>query len=199
MDDCRLIDLMRHGEPVGGRRYRGQIDDPLSERGWTQMRNAVHGPAPWDAVVSSPLMRCRAFAEETANRLGIPLRLDERLREVGFGAWEGRTAEELRTRDPQVIARFYADPVANRPEGAEPLEAFRARVMEAFQALLDGPPARHILVVTHAGVIRTIVAQVLEAPLRAIYRISVETATLTRIRCDGERPPTLAFQGRRRL
>ena len=32
------IDLIRHGEPVGGRRYRGQIDDPLSEKGWKQMR-----------------------------------------------------------------------------------------------------------------------------------------------------------------
>jgi len=35
------LDLMRHGEPVGGRRYRGQMDDPLSEKGWAQMRNAV--------------------------------------------------------------------------------------------------------------------------------------------------------------
>ena len=35
------IDLIRHGEPVGGRKYRGQIDDPLSDKGWTQMRQAV--------------------------------------------------------------------------------------------------------------------------------------------------------------
>jgi alpha-ribazole phosphatase/probable phosphoglycerate mutase len=129
----------------------------------------------------------------------VPLRLDERLREVGFGVWEGHTADELRHRDPEVIARFYEDPVANRPEGAEPLEAFRARVTEALGELIDASPDRHTLVVTHAGVIRTVVAQVLDAPLRSIYRISVETASLTRIRCDGERPPTLAFQGRRRL
>jgi alpha-ribazole phosphatase/probable phosphoglycerate mutase len=194
-----VIDLMRHGEPVGGRRYRGQLDDPLSERGWSQMRTAVNGGAPWGAVVSSPLLRCRAFAEETATRLGIPLRVDDRLREVGFGAWEGHTAEELRAVDPEVIARFYLDPVANRPEGAEPLEAFRVRVAQAFQELIDDAPAPHVLVVTHAGVIRTLVAQILSAPPRAIYRISVGTATLTRIRCDGERPPTLVFQGRRRL
>jgi alpha-ribazole phosphatase/probable phosphoglycerate mutase len=190
---------MRHGEPVGGRRYRGQIDDPLSARGWEQMRSAVDGTVPWDSVVSSPLIRCRAFAEEIAERIGVPLRLDERLREVGFGVWEGHTADELRRRDPEVIARFYEDPVANRPEGAEPLEAFRARVTEALGELIDASPGRHTLVVTHAGVIRTVVAQVLDAPLRSIYRISVETASLTRIRCDGERPPTLAFQGRRRL
>ncbi|MEW6253578.1 MAG: histidine phosphatase family protein, partial [Planctomycetota bacterium] len=61
-----LIDLMRHGEPVGGRRYRGQVDDPLSEKGWAQMRAAVGEAAPWHHVVSSPLLRCREFAETLA-------------------------------------------------------------------------------------------------------------------------------------
>jgi alpha-ribazole phosphatase len=194
----KTIDLIRHGEPEGGRRYRGQIDDPLSERGWVQMRGAVRGRAPWDGIVSSPLRRCRAFAEELADKLDLPLRIDERIREVGFGAWEGHTADELRARDPEVITRFYHDPVNNRPEGAEPLGAFSARVHTAFTELLaDG--THHPLMVTHAGVIRTIIAQLLDAPLASIYRISVQTASLTRIRYDGERPPTLVFQGRRRL
>lgn len=195
----RLIDLMRHGEPLGGRRYRGQIDDPLSDRGWEQMRRAVDGEPPWDRILSSPLSRCRAFAEDLAQRLGLPLAVDERLREVGFGVWEGHTAEELRARDPGILSRFYDDPVHNRPEGAEPLEDFLARVSEAFDELLAEGPFRHTLVITHAGVIRTVVALVLDAPPRAIYRVSVETASLTRVRCDGERPPTLVFQGRRSL
>jgi len=194
----KTIDLMRHGEPVGGRRYRGQIDDPLSEQGWDQMRNAVRGKSPWDNIVSSPLRRCREFAEELAGKLDVPLRIDERLREVGFGAWEGLTANELRASDPRIIARFYHDPVNNRPAGAEPLADFSARVTGAFSELLDDGN-RHTLMVVHAGVIRTIVVHLLEAPLAAVYRISVQTASLTRIRCDGERPPTLVFQGLRTL
>jgi len=58
------LDLMRHGEPVGGRRYRGQIDDPLSEKGWAQMQAAVGEKVPWTRVVSSPLLRVAAGLED---------------------------------------------------------------------------------------------------------------------------------------
>ncbi len=185
------IDLIRHGEPEGGRRYRGQIDDPLSEAGWRQMWAAVGDDVPWTAVVTSPLSRCRAFAERLAGRHALPLAVDARLMEIGFGAWEGRTAEQLRAEDPEQIRRFYHDPVHARPAGAEPLADFRARVVAAFDDLACRPAGQHLLVVTHAGVMRALVAHVLGAPLEAIYRIEVAYAALTRIRLDGERPPTL--------
>lgn len=185
------IDLIRHGEPEGGRRYRGQIDDPLSEAGWRQMWAAVGDDVPWTAVVTSPLSRCRAFAERLAERHALPLAVDARLMEIGFGAWEGRTAEQLRAEDPEQIRRFYHDPVRARPAGAEPLADFRARVVAAFDDLARRRAGEHLLVVTHAGVMRALVAHVLGAPLEAIYRIEVAYAALTRIRLDGERPPTL--------
>lgn len=62
------VDLLRHGEPVGGRKYRGQTDDALSETGWAQMRAAVDGHRPWDVIVSSTLLRCIEFARELAAR-----------------------------------------------------------------------------------------------------------------------------------
>jgi len=62
------IDLLRHGEPVGGRRYRGQTDDPLSEKGWQQMRAAVLDVQGWDVIYSSPLRRCAEFAQELSRR-----------------------------------------------------------------------------------------------------------------------------------
>ena len=86
------VDLIRHGEPVGGHKYRGQSDDPLSEKGWTQMRSAVGEHRPWDVIASSTLSRCAAFASELAQRHAIPLEFDARLMEIGFGEWEGRTA-----------------------------------------------------------------------------------------------------------
>jgi len=100
------IDLMRHGEPVGGRKYRGQLDDPLSEKGWQQMRAAVGEHSPWQHIVSSPLQRCQAFALEMARSQNLPLSFDARFMEVKFGVWEGKTAEQLRAQDPQVIERF---------------------------------------------------------------------------------------------
>ncbi len=63
-----LIDLIRHGEPQGGMRYRGQLDDPLSELGWQQMRNATANVQPWEHIVSSTLSRCADFAKELADK-----------------------------------------------------------------------------------------------------------------------------------
>ena len=89
------IDLIRHGEPVGGRKYRGQINDPLSDRGWMQMREAVADQSPWDIIISSTLSRCLDFARELGQRSGIDVKADSRLMEIGFGEWEGRSAMEL--------------------------------------------------------------------------------------------------------
>ena len=116
------IDLLRHGEPVGGRKYRGQTDDPLSEKGWQQMRDAVGEHRPWQHIVSSPLVRCQAFALELARKQSLPLSFDERFMEVQFGVWEGKTAAQLCADDPHVIERFKRDPLNQRPAGAEPLE-----------------------------------------------------------------------------
>ena len=56
-----VIDLIRHGEPEGGRRYRGATDDPLTAAGWRQMEAAVAGLS-WQRIYSSPLVRCADFA-----------------------------------------------------------------------------------------------------------------------------------------
>lgn len=178
------IDLLRHGEPVGGSKYRGQTDDPLSETGWAQMRGAVGDRRPWDVILSSPLSRCRAFAEELAGRHGLPLEFDERLMEIGFGAWEGRTAEELMRDDPDLLARFWDDPLNNTPPGAEPLVRFRDRVDAAWQDMLARHRGRHVLVVCHAGVIRVCVARTLDMPLNRLFRIQVPNAGLSRVRVD---------------
>ena len=176
------VDLIRHGEPVGGRRYRGQTDDPLSEKGWAQMRSAVGDSPPWDVVVSSTLSRCLAFARELSARHQLPLETDPRFVEIGFGAWEGRTPEELTKSDPLLIERFREDPVANRPEGAEALADFAGRVGAAWRDVVARHAGRHVLIVAHGGVIRALVGQVLEVPLHRVFRISVPTAGISRIR-----------------
>lgn len=188
------LDLMRHGEPVGGRRYRGQIDDPLSEKGWAQMHVAVGDVVPWTRIVSSPLLRCRAFAEMLAERHGQHLALDERLKEVGFGEWEGKSAAEIEADAPGSLTRFKADPVNARPAGAEPLAAFHARVSAALDDLLAQHTGQHVLVVGHAGVMRMALAWALHIPLEHAYRVEVASASLTRLRFDGGRA-SLIFHG----
>lgn len=199
MNEKTVIDLLRHGEPAGGRRYRGQIDDPLSELGWREMWHAVSADTPWQVIISSPLRRCSEFARQLSEKLTLPLFLDERLKEVGFGAWEGLTARELKKNDETILSRFYHDPVNNRPAGAEPLELFNQRISQAIEEAIAAHYGKHILIIAHAGVIRGIITQTLRAPSDSMYRLSISTASLSRIQIDNERPPTVIFLGRSRL
>jgi alpha-ribazole phosphatase/probable phosphoglycerate mutase len=185
------IDLLRHGEPVGGRKYRGQTDDPLSEKGWRQMREAVGDHCPWDAIVSSSLSRCQEFARELATRHHRPLEVDPRLMEIGFGEWEGRTAEQLEAEVPGQVQRFLVDPLGHRPRGAEPLPEFRARVLAAWAEILGRHAGPHVLVVGHAGIIRVLVSEVLGASLDRLFRLYVPSAGLSRIEIEQREGITL--------
>ena len=184
MNTLTTIDLIRHGEPVGGSKYRGQTDDPLSENGWAQMRAAVGDHRPWEAILTSPLARCRAFAEKLAARLALPLEMDARLMEVGFGEWEGRTAEELLATDSERLARFWSDPMRHAAPGGETLTAFRDRILAAWEDILAHHAGRHVLIVGHAGTIRIAVCHVLDMPLDRLFRIQVPNAGITRIQVD---------------
>lgn len=179
-----LIDLIRHGEPVGGRRYRGQLDDPLSEKGWAQMRAAVRDICPWQVIVSSPLLRCSDFAKELSIRYQLPLQVDARLQEIGFGVWEGKTAAEICAQDPDILQRFIHDPIANRPQGAETLADFRDRVVAGWEQIVHDCRGQHVLIVAHAGVMRMVMRHILDMPLDKIFRIQVDNAVITRIRID---------------
>ncbi|MFM2005732.1 MAG: hypothetical protein RLZZ09_1387 [Pseudomonadota bacterium] len=176
-----LIDLMRHGEPVGGIRYRGQQDDPLSHTGWQEMRKSIGRERPWDVIVSSPLSRCLAFAEELSETSGIPLETDDRLKEIGFGEWQGKTGEEITRFDPGLVQRFYRDPTTYRPDGAEGLADFRNRVAEACQDILSRHAGKHLLIICHAGIIRMVLAKILDIPLSNLFRIKVGHACVTRV------------------
>ncbi len=190
-----VIELLRHGEPVGGSRFRGQRDDPLSELGWQQMWDAVAGRPPWQRVVSSPLLRCHAFAEALCVRHALPLQVETRFAEVGFGLWEGCTRAELEQQDPGQVERFLQDPFGARPPGAEPLDAFVARVRAGFDALLEEHAGQRVLVVAHAGVIRAVLVAVLDMPAAAMYRIHVANAGITRLRTDRSRSFSLVAHG----
>ncbi len=179
-----LLDFLRHGEPVGGRKYRGHLDDPLSDKGWAEMHAAVGQDVNWTAIVSSPLSRCRAYAEYLANEYDLELTVDERLKEVGFGAWEGRTPAELRRDDPHALFEFRTDPIGRRPSGAEDLQAFYDRVSAAFDDLVADYAGGHVLVVAHAGVIRMAVCRVLHVPLKNAYRLQVGSAAMARFRVE---------------
>jgi len=136
----------------------------------------------WTHVLSSPLRRCRAFAEAVSDRYHLPLVVDERFREVGFGAWEGRRHEEVRDTDPEAYYAFFRDAINHPPPGSEPLENFYERVRSGILAVFDEHPEGHILLVCHLGVMRAATALALEMPLSALYRMHAPYAGRIRLR-----------------
>ncbi len=191
------IDVIRHGEPVGGRRYRGySVDDPLTEKGWAQMRAAVPETAKWQHIVSSPLKRCLEFSQELANDLQIPYSIEDNMKEIGFGEWEGKTPDEILAEDSQALNHFYQDPVHNRPAGAEPLDLFSQRVWRCYQSILHQHKDKHILVVAHAGVARAITANILKISLDDVYSsLKVEYGAIICSAVDEGLPPKLVIHG----
>jgi broad specificity phosphatase PhoE len=187
----RFLDLLRHGEVQGGARFRGDQDDPLSPLGWEQMRQATVGPAPtstpapppaltpdWTRIISSPARRCAEFARELAVDLELPFEERALFRERGFGAWEGLAVDEISS---EALRPFWWNPMGYNPPGAEPFDVFRARVLDGWRDLQSESGACDLLV-THGGVIRVLVAEVLRMPDDAFWLFEAPHACRIRLR-----------------
>lgn len=192
------IDIIRHGEPEGGRRYRGHgIDDPLSEQGWQQMWSAIPDAPPWDHIVTSPLLRCENFAEALAQKMSINYSIEEQLKEIGFGVWEGRTPEDIQSNEGDALERFIEDPVHNRPQGAEPLDEFASRVWQVYETIARNYKGKHVLLVAHAGVIRAISSRILGMSLDDVYsRLKIEYAAIASTRIHDNKHPVMVLRAR---
>jgi alpha-ribazole phosphatase len=194
-----LIDLIRHGEPEGGPMYRGSKDDALSATGWQQMRNAINSTDTWDAIITSPMQRCVHFARELADLHQIPMHTDQRLREISFGTWEGRTAESIMASEGERLQQFWADPVTNMAPGGEPATDFYCRVVESWHHWQQELAGQNLLIVCHGGVIRMIIADVMSIPLKQAFSgLAVPYACRTRIQAgtsDYERLQSLIAHG----
>ena len=186
------IDLLRHGETERGGGFRGSLDDALTAHGWQQMRDAVALAGPWDVLVSSPLQRCAAFARELAAERRLPLRIEPELRELHFGAWEGRSAAELMSTDAEALGRFWADPSGCTPPGGGPLLRVEARVLAAIERVRLHFAGRRVLVIGHAGVMRLLLAQGRGVPRERLLEVNVAHGELLPLSpCSAGEPAAL--------
>ncbi len=183
-----IIDMIRHGEPQGGTRFRGYLDHPLSELGWQQMQDAVADYANsyegrnWDLICSSPLKRCCEFAEDLAKSRDIPMLIVEQFKEISFGDWQGKTYAEVEQESPGAVNRFFADPVTYPIPGSEDINLFRERVHQGFHDMVEKNSGKRILLVGHGAVIRSILNLMLDIPMNNIFRIEVSFAAITRVK-----------------
>jgi len=176
-----LIDLLRHGEVEGGSCFRGRTDDALTDHGWRQLSSAVEGSNAWEEIICSPAKRCAQFAEHLAGLHGIPCCQAEWLWEMDFGDWEGATAAELAAADAEQLTAFWQDPLNQAPPGGEPFQQFQQRVLDGWHEAVQ-QTSKRLLMITHGGPIRIILAKVLGMPLQNLMRLEVPHASLSRVR-----------------
>ena len=195
------IDLLRHGECedgecADGHCYRGSIDVKLNSKGWQQMEHSVEyvrhyyssSMTPWQAVVSSPLIRCALFSEMLARQYHLPIITDPRFKEMHFGEWEGQSIKMIWQTQAQEVQAWSDNPVLSPPPGGEPADTFATRVKTGLGNILSQFAGQHILLVAHGGVIRVLLAHCLSIPLTALHQFDVPYACLSRIQvvCNEE-------------
>ena len=160
---ARRLFLLRHGETDWNvaKRLQGRHDIPLNERGRLQARRhgtvlktLVVDPDEW-TFVSSPLGRACETMEIVRLELGLPAKgyqLDEQIVELGYGAWEGKSWDELRLETPEIIEARFANPWATvAPGGGEHHQEMQQRVVAWYEALPEKTVA-----VTHSGPTRIV-------------------------------------------
>jgi broad specificity phosphatase PhoE len=152
--------LARHGETDWNRdgRWQGHSNTSLNALGRQQAHQlADELTEEIDVVYSSDLARARETAEIVANRLGLEVQGDPRLRERGFGSWEGLTGDEIEQRDGEALERWRAGEGPGAHD-AEPYDAFAERMCSFLEDVLERHPGKHVLVIAHGGSIRVIQA-----------------------------------------
>jgi broad specificity phosphatase PhoE len=154
--------LVRHGETDWNRdgRWQGQADAPLNKRGREQAMALADELAGEEvaAVYASDLSRARETAEILAARLGRPVDVDPRLREVHIGGWSGLTTDEIEARFPDDVLHWYEGDPSHSFDGGETYAAMGARVVAALEEIAARHPSDRVLVVLHGGPIRALLA-----------------------------------------
>ncbi|KAF0865345.1 alpha-ribazole phosphatase family protein [Pseudomonas sp. LD120] len=180
------LDLLRHGETELGGGLRGSLDDALTAHGWQQMRDGVQGRGPWDRLVSSPLQRCARFAETLASQMQLPLTLERHLQELHFGAWEGQSVAALMETDAEDLGRFWSDPYGFTPPQGEPVEAFSQRVLGAIDGLYQAYAGQRVLLVSHGGVMRLLLARARGLPREQLLNVDVGHGALFSLKVSAQ-------------
>ena len=157
--------LVRHGQTACSRenRFCGEVDVPLTESGLAMadaLANAF-GAESWTAIYSSPLLRARQTAEPLARRLGLELRNEDGLREIAYGAWDGRLESEVERAEPAAFHAWSADPGWVSPPGGETAWQIAARALPVVEALRERHPDGRVLAVSHKATIRILVCALL--------------------------------------
>ncbi len=175
-----LLSLLRHGPtsaPVGS--FIGSTDAGLSGHGLERLTGVLPYLSDIECWHASPMQRTRQTLAELQRR-GCSIHdivYEDRLREVDFGRWEQKTFIEIAAADPDLINSWQDYENFTFPKG-EAVQAFILRVREMLEVLYCSDH-NSIGIMTHGGVIRTMICLALNIPVRDYLLFDVQPASLT--------------------
>jgi alpha-ribazole phosphatase len=190
-----IIYLIRHTAVQAPGICYGHHDVPLADTFATEAAQLLAklppAPAGGYRAFSSPAARCRALADAVTSEYT----LDERLREMHFGAWENRPWADLPRAETEP---WMADYVALAPPAGETFGALQRRAaafLAELAAAADGAPGPLVLVFTHGGTIRALLCHCLDMPLRNAFQLRIDYASVTKIEQQHGKWNMLAMNG----
>ena len=160
--------LIRHGETDWNivKRLQGATDIPLNENGEALARETAEGlkEIPFDMVLTSPLKRAYRTAEIVKGNREIPLIIEERIREICFGDYEGLVSksEGYSIPDPEFKFFFTKTDCYKTPPNGEPIESLLERTNEFLEELKKREDLKDktILVSTHGAAVRALLSNI---------------------------------------
>lgn len=176
--------FVRHGQTDFSKedRFTGEIDIPLNETGkaMAEALGAYYASTRWEAIYSSPKLRARQTAEPLCRRTGLPMRIEDGLREIAYGKWDARLADEVEQDDPELYRKWEADPGRHAPPGGETGIQIAERALASVNAIRDRHPSGKVMIVSHKATIRVLVCALLGIDVGLFRaRIGMRVASVT--------------------
>ncbi len=187
LEEITSFYLVRHGHTRAtelGLLY-SDIKIEITEKGEKQAQAAANFVArskPQKIICGQAvrvLQSCRPLEQET----GLTAEVVAGFEEWQVGAWEGRTYLDIKKNDSEQYHSWCADPIENAPPGGESIKQLSERIAESISALISSQPCsgKTIAMVTHSGIIRSILIYALGMPVQNFWRLSIPTGSVTRI------------------
>ena len=167
--------LLRHGQTAHSRDndFCGSgTDAPLTSDGLTmaQAFGDYYKTRTWDALYASSLSRAQQTITPICNALEQPFVVRPELREIDYGAWEGKTLPEVEAEYPEDYRKWVEDPVNNPPTNGETARDIEARVLSLFEELRSVHHDGNVLLVSHKATIRLAICSLLGIELKSYRR-----------------------------
>jgi probable phosphoglycerate mutase len=179
-----IVYLLRHGETIVSREggYCGTLDPELTPEGRLMAMDfaGAYGNLGWAAIFSSPLRRAVATAEPLCEATGIRMHVEEGLKEIAFGQWEGKTPGDVTKEFHDDYIRWLTDPGWNAPTGGQRGIDVARRSSLVLEEIENAYPTGSVLIISHKATIRIMLCSLLGIDIgRFRDRINMPTGAVS--------------------